>query len=118
MQKIIFVCLILSSISSLKAEDVLIDVREKDEISDGMLEGASSFPLSRIQNDKEWKKDFVQMTQGKNIYLYCRSGRRSGIAQEILKKNELASKNVGGYEDLKKRKCGLASPRRAFECGL
>lgn len=116
MQKIILSILVLLSFTSVRAEDVVIDVREKEELSEGMLEGATSFPLSRMENDKNWKKDFVSMTQGKNIYLYCRSGRRSGIAQDILKKNQIKSKNAGGYQELKKKKCGLASPRRAFEC--
>ncbi len=41
------------------------------------------------------------MTEGKDILLYCRSGRRSGMVQEILKQNNIASKNIGGYEELK-----------------
>jgi rhodanese-related sulfurtransferase len=101
MQKIILSILVLLSLNSGRAEDVLIDVREKEELSEGMLPGAKSFPLSRIKNEKNWKQDFLKMTEGKDILLYCRSGRRSGMVQEILKQNNIASKNIGGYEELK-----------------
>ena len=80
---------------------IIIDVREADEIKSGMVEGAKWFPLSKLQNEKNWKKDFVKQTSGKEIYLYCRTGNRSGKFQTALKENGIPSTNIGGYETLK-----------------
>lgn len=85
----------------LENKAVIIDVREKDELPPGMVKGAKWFPLSKFKDDEYWKEDFKKLADGKTIYLYCRSGRRSGMALDILKKNEISSQNLGGYEQLK-----------------
>lgn len=82
-------------------EAVIIDVREEDEIKAGMIKDAKWFPLSKIKDDKIWKNDFIKLTDGKKIFLYCRSGNRSGKVMEILKKSGIESENIGGYETLK-----------------
>ena len=66
---------------------VIIDVREKDEIRTGMIEGAQWFPLSKVEKSKEWKNDFIKATRGMDIYMYCRTRNRSGKFQNILKEN-------------------------------
>ncbi|MFP5386193.1 MAG: rhodanese-like domain-containing protein [Bacteriovoracia bacterium] len=85
-----------------KGEAVIIDVREKDEVEEGMIKNAKWFPLSKVMNAKDWKKDFKKLTEGKKIFLYCRSGNRSGKVLNILKENGITSSNLGGYEDLLK----------------
>lgn len=81
---------------------VIIDVREEEEIKEGMIKGAQWFPLSRLKTDsKTWKKDFNDLTKNKEIYLYCRSGKRSQESLEILKENGIDSKNIGGWKTLK-----------------
>ena len=85
-----------------KDQAVLIDVREEDEIKQGMINKAKWFALSRIKTDKKWKEDFLGITQGKKIFLYCRSGNRSQQVLNILKDENIKSENLGGYEDLKK----------------
>lgn len=67
---------------------VLIDVRTESEWNTGHLEGAVLIPheqisqgITKIETDKKAK-----------ILLYCRSGRRSGLALDVLKKS--------GYEDV------------------
>ncbi len=80
---------------------VFIDVREADEVKTGMIKGALWFPLSRVQKDENWKKDLTALTSGKKIFLYCRSGNRSGKVLEILKGAGIESQNLGGYEDLR-----------------
>lgn len=80
---------------------VLIDVREKDELGQGMIDTAVSFPMSKFENDKKWKENFLKITEGKEVFLYCRSGRRSGIAKNLLKENSIKSENIGGFETLK-----------------
>lgn len=81
---------------------VIVDVREKNEIKSGMIDKALWFPKSKMQSDPNWKKDFINITDGKKIFLYCQSGKRSGECQEILKKNGIESESLGGYEQLKK----------------
>lgn len=80
---------------------VMVDVRERDEIKSGMIEEAVWFPKSKMSSDTDWKNDFLKLTKGKKIFLYCRTGRRSGESQELLKKNGIGSENIGGYEQLK-----------------
>jgi phage shock protein E len=70
------------------APPVVIDTRTLAEWQDGHLDGAILIPYDRIAEeiggavpDKKAK-----------IYVYCRSGRRSGIGLESLKKL--------GYEDV------------------
>ena len=79
---------------------VLIDVRTKDEFKSGHLEKAINIPYTEIEEQiKSITKD-----NHKNIVVYCRSGRRSGIAQKTLM--QMGYKNVvngGGYKDLLKQ---------------
>lgn len=84
-----------------KNEAVIIDVREEDEVKAGMIKDAKWFPLSKVTGDKNWKEDFVKLTQGKKIFLHCRSGARSGKVMDILKQNGIESENLGGYEKIK-----------------
>ena len=80
---------------------VIIDVREENEIKSGMIQKSLWFPLSKMQDDPRWEKDLKKMAGQKTIYLYCRSGNRSGKAQEILKNKKIESENIGGFETLK-----------------
>lgn len=74
-----------------------IDVRTADEFNAGHIEGAVHIPYEEIA------LRISEVTADKNavIHLYCRSGNRSGIAQQTL----LAigfnhAVNEGGYEAL------------------
>lgn len=80
---------------------VIIDVREENEIKDGMIEGAKWFPLSKAKAEADFDKELLTMTRDKKVFLYCRSGRRSGMFQDMMKKKNLKAENLGGYEDLK-----------------
>lgn len=80
---------------------VIIDVREAEELAPGMVEGAKWFPLSKVKTDPKWKAEFLKLAQDKKIYLYCRSGNRSGQVQEILRKDGIKSDNLGGFQTLK-----------------
>jgi len=70
------------------AVPVLIDTRTEAEWNAGHLEGAVLIPYDRIEQGIT----AVAPDKKSKILLYCRSGRRSGIAAETLK-------NVG-YQDL------------------
>ena len=69
-------------------EPVVIDVRTEAEWNTGHVEGALLIPhervgegISAVTGDKKTR-----------IYLYCRTGRRTAIAFDVLKK--------AGYEDV------------------
>ncbi len=79
------------------ANDIWIDVRTTDEFNAGHLEGAAHIPYEEIATR------ISEITTDKNatIHLYCRSGNRSGIAQQILQSVGFTNAiNEGGYEDL------------------
>jgi phage shock protein E len=67
---------------------IIVDVRTESEWVAGHLEGAVLIPYERIGD--EISK--VASDKKEQIYLYCRSGRRTGIAEKTLKN--------AGYENL------------------
>jgi len=70
---------------------VVIDVRTKAEFDAAHIDGAILIPYDQIKEKiSEYVKD-----KNTEIALYCRSGRRSGIATTVLK--ELGYKNVENY---------------------
>ncbi len=70
------------------AAPLIVDVRTEAEWNEGHLEGAVLIPHDRIEEGIAT----VAPDKSTKIYLYCRSGRRTGIALEVLKK--------AGYRDL------------------
>ncbi|MFM1913325.1 MAG: hypothetical protein RIR51_1163 [Bacteroidota bacterium] len=78
-------------------EPTVIDVREDFEFKSGHYSKAINIPLGLIQtninNIKGMKKPIV---------VYCRSGNRSGMAQQILQSNGINEVyNGGGIGDMK-----------------
>lgn len=68
----------------------LIDVREEDEVSQGIIPGAKHIRLSEIpERMNELDKD-------KHYYMVCRSGGRSGRATEFLKEQGYQVTNMSG----------------------
>lgn len=79
---------------------LLIDVRSPEEFATGHLDGAINIPHEQIA------EQIARFTQDKNaeIQLYCRSGRRSGVALETLQGMGYKNlSNLGAYDDLKKK---------------
>jgi phage shock protein E len=79
------------------ADDPLwVDVRSATEYSQGHVEQAVNIPHTEIAagiTELGTEPDAV-------IYVYCRSGRRSGIAKETLEgMGYTAVVNLGGFED-------------------
>ena len=72
---IAFLCITL--ISSLNAE-VIIDVRTIDEYNSGHIENSLNIEWQAIDEINE------SIAKDEKIYLYCRSGNRSGKAKNIL----------------------------------
>ena len=85
----------------------VIDVRTDAEFQHGHLPGAINIPYDEIVA----RRAEVPADQSQPIVLYCRSGRRSGIAKQSLE--ELGFRNAinaGGYEALMR-----ARPRESRE---
>jgi len=79
------------------AETIWIDVRTSEEFNQGHLPGAVNILHTEI------KDKIGAVTQNKNaqIKLYCRSGRRSGLAEAALKELGYTQvQNLGSYEEL------------------
>ncbi len=79
------------------ATDIWIDVRTTDEFNSGHIDGAVHIPYEEIA------ARITEVTTDKDatIHLYCRSGNRSGIAQQTLQTMGFTNTlNEGGYEQI------------------
>lgn len=79
-------------------DSVLIDVRTAEEFAADALPGAEQIDHEQIAS----RISAIAPDKDTPIVLYCRSGRRSGIAEESLRAmgyNNLI--NAGGYDELK-----------------
>jgi phage shock protein E len=87
----------LSLSCSLWAQDpIWIDVRSADEYAAGHVSPAANIPHTEIA------ARIGEITTDKDalIYLYCRSGRRSGVALDALEAAGYTNVvNVGGLKD-------------------
>lgn len=69
----------------------LIDVRETEEVAEGMIPTAVHIPLGELPDNLH------QFDRGKSYIIVCRSGARSGRATEYLTAEGFdASNMVGG----------------------
>jgi len=83
---------------ALAADQIWIDVRSAEEFQAGHLAGA----VNIVHTDIAAKISAVTQDKNAEIQLYCRSGRRSGLAEAELKKLGYTNvHNAGGYEALK-----------------
>lgn len=77
------------------SEALLIDVRSKTEFDRSHIAGAIHIPHRRIV-----RRLPVATGGGKPVLLYCRSGRRSGIACRRLRRRGYTQVfNAGGYRE-------------------
>ncbi|UAL45415.1 rhodanese-like domain-containing protein [Shewanella inventionis] len=75
----------------------LIDVRTAEEFAAGHIEGAINIPFENIVTELA-KLNIAKNTE---VVLYCRSGRRSGIAQDaLIEQGYTATYNAGGFDTL------------------
>jgi len=78
----------------LKTFDVVVDVREPDEVTAGKIAGAKHVALGRVVRDIN--TDELQSLKGKKLLVYCRSGGRSGMACKVLQKAGFDATNLEG----------------------
>lgn len=80
----------------LKNGAVLVDVRTAVEYAAGHLTNAVNIPLDEIQQALPRRV----ADKGKPLLLHCRSGRRSGVAEQQLRALGYTNVfNVGSYAD-------------------
>ena len=86
--------MILFGINSISDEFIVIDVRTLEEFESGHIEDSSNIEWQEISSITD------NINKDQKIYLYCRSGRRSQNATNIL--IDLGYKdvtNLGGIKD-------------------
>lgn len=59
---------------------LVIDVRTEGEFNPGHLPGVLNIPYEQVDR----LKDAIGEDKGRSVLVYCRSGRRSGIAKKSL----------------------------------
>ena len=80
-------------------EAVWIDVRSAEEYASGHVAPAINIPHEQIAE----QIGALDLASDQDIRVYCRSGRRSGIALETLESMGYSNvTNVGGLEDAEK----------------
>lgn len=83
-----------------KGDAIIVDVREADEIKDGMASPAIWIATSEIKSRSSRYKDIMKaLPKDKQIYVYCASGVRSGRFVDDLTKSGYKAENLGAYSD-------------------
>jgi phage shock protein E len=101
MSVLLALCLLVAIPLTVAADDALwIDVRTAQEFSDGHVTQAVNIPYEEIAG----QIDTIAPDKDALIYVYCRSGRRSGIAKETLDGLGYTQVvNIGGLDDALKK---------------
>lgn len=83
-------------VPAMSSKTLLIDVRSEEEFNSGHHAGAVNIPHTQIAE----KISAFAPDKSTPLYLYCRSGRRVGIAIETLKGlGYQVMFNLGGFEE-------------------
>jgi rhodanese-related sulfurtransferase len=77
-----------------KANSVILDVRTPEEFNAGHIEGAILIDYLETEN---FTKQILTLDKGKNYLLYCRTGKRSLNAANVMK--EKGFKQVSDLKD-------------------
>lgn len=75
---------------------IIIDVRTTEEFAAGHLDGAVNYNVE----DGTLEQALPSLDQNANYVVYCRSGRRSAIAVDLMKENGFTQiADLGSLED-------------------
>ena len=80
------------------SKPVYVDVRTAEEYASGHVAGAIHIPYDEMP--ARWQE--LERYRDSSLVVYCRSGRRSGIAIGVLEEKGFSKlENGGGIDDLK-----------------
>lgn len=81
------------------ADDAVVDVRTPAEFSEGHVVGAHNVDI--MGPDFRQRIDALELDPSQPVYLYCRSGNRSGKATAALREMGFSdAHNIGGLHGL------------------
>lgn len=80
-------------------EALLVDVREPGEWTAGVAHSARLLSFSDLTGARTQWKQFLADAHGREIFLYCASGARSGMAARLLVAEGFRAANTGGLAD-------------------
>ena len=72
---------------------IILDVRTKEEYQEGHVINALNIPYDEIDEN-------INLSKNKTILVYCRSGKRSQIAYNTLKKYGYDVYDMGAYDSV------------------
>lgn len=72
-------------------DSILLDVRTPEEYSQGHVPGSINHPVEQIQT--------FSLPKNQTLFVYCRSGARSGRACQYLNSQGYQAVNIGGILD-------------------
>lgn len=76
---------------------LLLDTRTPEEYAEGHIEGAVNIPHDQVADEIERIGELTGGDKSKPIVVYCRSGRRSGMAKQTLAEHGYGRvSNLGG----------------------
>jgi phage shock protein E len=79
------------------AQVLYVDVRTPEEFASGHVAGAVNIPHDQME--ARWRE--LAAHQGDSVVVYCRTGRRSGLAIDVLRSRGFDRlENGGGFEQL------------------
>ncbi|NVB38131.1 rhodanese-like domain-containing protein [Pseudenhygromyxa sp. WMMC2535] len=79
---------------------LLIDVRSPDEFASGHVDGAINIVHTQIRSESQRIRELQGGDLERPIVVYCRSGRRSGMAKDdLLAAGFTRVSNLGGVDD-------------------
>lgn len=96
----------ISTIMADRENYVVIDVREKEEFSQGRVRKSQNYRLGEILHEKNVRQDLIRETEGKKRVFYCHDGERSLIAAQAIQ-NDFGGVNFvlkKGYQQIKNNK--------------
>ena len=82
---------------------VIVDVREADELADGMVSSAYWLSTSDIKDHSpRYQEILKRLPKDTVVYTYCAAGHRAGRFADELRQAGFKAENLGGYKDLEK----------------
>jgi rhodanese-related sulfurtransferase len=79
---------------------VLVDCREPKEWTEtGVAAPAELLAKSDFDADRKQWDAFLEKNRGKQVLVYCRTGRRSGIIANALAEKGIPAANAGGLKE-------------------